>query len=96
MPMLPRDNFPIRGDSNDHGWFDSSRYSIVQRFFLTRLERMVALRRSPEPRTENWQTTLIDRAIYSSFRDCVALGLADEARTVLRGEERAPHSSASA
>jgi len=96
MPASPRDDFQIRGDSNDRGWFDSSRYSVVQRFFLIRLERMVELRRSPEARTETWQSTLIDRAIYSTFRDCVALGLADEARTVLRGEERAPHSSASA
>ncbi len=96
MQASPRDNFPIGGDSNGRGWYDPSRYSVVQRFFLARLERMVALNRSPEGRTEPWQTTLISRAIYSTYRDCVAIGLADEARTVLRGEERAPHSSASA
>ncbi|HLG50045.1 MAG TPA: hypothetical protein VKY56_00205, partial [Chloroflexota bacterium] len=72
------------------------RYSVVQRFFLARLERLLALRRNPEVFTEPWHASLVNRAIYSTYRDCVALGLAEEARTMLRGEERTPHSSPSA
>jgi len=96
MQKFSRDDFSMRGDSGRREWIDPTRYSVVQRFFLARLEHLVVLRRTPELYSEAWHTTLVDRAVYSTYRDCVALGLADEARTVLRGEERAPHSSASA
>ena len=86
----------MRGESGRRDWIDPTRYSVVQRFFLARLERLITLRRSPEEFTEHWHSALVNRAIYSTYRDCIALGLAEEARAVLHGEERAPHSSASA
>src|SRR5579884_2536858 len=97
MQRYSRDDFPMRGDSGRREWlFDTSRYSVVQRFFLARLDRLVALRRTPELYSEPWHSMLVNRSVYTTYRDCVALGLAEEARTLLRGEERAPHSSASA
>ena len=96
MQIPSRDEFPLRGDSQNAHWFDTSRYSVIQRFFLARLERMVALKRSSDTPREPWHVTVLNRAIYSTYRDCVALGLTTEARTVLRGEEGAPHRSASA
>jgi len=97
MQRFSRDEFPMRGESGRREWlFDTTRYSVVQRFFLARLDRLVALRRSPELFSETWHSMLVNRALYSTYRDCVALGLAEEARTLLHGEERAPHSSASA
>ena len=91
-----RDEFPMRGESGRRDWIDSTQYSVIQRFFLARLEHLVALRRTPELFSESWHLPLINRAVYSTYRDCVALGLAEEARAVLHGEERTPHSSPSA
>lgn len=96
MQRFSRDDFSMRGESGRRDWVDPTQYSVVQRFFLSRLEHMVAMRRTPELYSESWHSTLVNRAVYSTYRDCVALGLADEARTVLHGQERAPHSSASA
>jgi hypothetical protein len=96
MQGSSNESFSLRGGTGRRDWVDTSRYTVVQRFFLARLEHLVALRRSPRPGAERWQRRLLNHAIYSTYRDCVALGLVDEARTVLRGEEGAPHSSASA
>jgi hypothetical protein len=95
MPASSNENFPIRGGKR-RDWVDSSKQTVVQRFFLTRLENLVARRRVPDPTRERWQSKLIDHAIYSTYRDCVDLGLSDEARTVLRGElGNTPRESAS-
>lgn len=96
MQRFSRDDFPMHGESGRRDWIDPTRYSVVQRFFLSRLEHLITLRRSPELYSESWHTTLVNRAVYSTYRDCVALGLAEEARTLLKGEERSPRSSASA
>ena len=76
-------------------WIDATRYTVVQRFFLMRLEHLIALRRLPSLVVEPRQARLINHAIYSTYRDCTTLGLLAEARTVLRGEEGAPQSSTS-
>ena len=63
-------------------WLDSRRYSAVQRFFLTRLARFLQLRQhqgslaGPNPQ----EIRLLDRAIYSTFRDCQAAGVGNEAK----------------
>lgn len=86
----------MHGDSGRREWIDPARYSIIQRFFLARLEHLEGLRQNPELHSESWHGMLVNRAVYSTYRDCVALGLADEARMILRGEEHAPRRSASA
>ena len=96
MQASSNENFPLGGAAGQRNWIDASRYTIIQRFFLTRLEHLVARRRAFPARAERWQRRLVDHAIYSTYCDCVSLGLTSEARTVLRGEEGAPHSSASA
>lgn len=96
MQRFSRDDFPVPGESGRRDWIDPTRYSVIQRFFLARLERLVSLRRSPEQFAEPWHQPLVNRSVYSTYRDCVALGLAEEARAVLHGQERTPHGTASA
>ena len=90
------DKFPIRQRPGRRDWIDPTRYSVIQRFFLTRLEAFVAARRRPDVGLDRAQSRLIDHAIYSTYRDCIELGLADEARTVLHDAEGMPHRSPSA
>jgi hypothetical protein len=96
MDAIPNKGFPGRGEAGRREWIDTARYSVVQRFFLGRLERLVALRSAPDSHLEPWQQTLVNRSIYSTYCDCVELGLGSNARTVLHREGSAPHSSASA
>jgi len=85
--MSPHERMPIVGPDGRQNWVDAGRYTIVQRFFLARIERLVSLRKSKSEELEPWQNALLNRAIYSTYRDCLAQGLADEARWVLRPQE---------
>ena len=61
----------------------------LQRFFLARLRQLVALRREQQPRLEDGgpELRLLDKAVYSTFCDCLDLGVGDEARAALKNEE---------
>jgi hypothetical protein len=96
MDSTPEKGFQMPGDTARRDWIDASRYSVVQRFFLGRLERLVALRGAPDAHLEPWQSTLVHRAIYSTYCDCVEQGIANAAQDVLHRAESAPQSSASA
>lgn len=54
----------------------------TQRFFLTRIERLVGLREEYEAllRSEDWESKLLTKATYSTYCDCVQLGVGAEAR----------------
>lgn len=91
MSSNANEKFPIRDRLGRRDWIDPTRYNLVQRFFLNRLEALVARRRRPVLELERAQSRLIDHAIYSTYRDCIALGLADEARAVLRDQEGLPN-----
>lgn len=76
-------------------WTEAAGYTVLQRFFLMRLERLKLLSQVVESNTsasgeqttsDRWRRNLIDRAIYSTFRDCAMLGLIDEARLILSGD----------
>jgi hypothetical protein len=64
--------------------------TVVQAFFLGRLERLLAIRRAQNPALELWQNALLPRAIYSTYRDCLDLGLANEVQALLHGEPSSP------
>jgi hypothetical protein len=66
---------------------------VVQAFFLGRLERLHAIRTGQNPDLEPWQNALLSRAIYSTYRDCLDLGLADEAQSLVDGDPSAPRSA---
>lgn len=54
-------------------------------FFLRRLRRLAALNRycTEELPTDDPELHLLRHAIYSTFRDCIELGVTDEARLIL-------------
>ncbi len=56
----------------------------MQRVFLLRLRRLTWLRRSCAGQLDETVLKVLDRAIYSTFCDCVELGVTDEARQVLK------------
>jgi len=95
MEATPEKPFPLRGEAGRRDWIDAARYTVTQRFFLGRLERLVGLRRAPDSHLEAWQQALVSRAIYSTYCDCVEQGLANIAQVVIHREESTAQGSAS-
>lgn len=60
-------------------------YSPVQRLFVQRLEQLLVKRRQYSGRlsSNDWRLKLIDRSLYSTYCDCMDLGLLDDARMLL-------------
>jgi hypothetical protein len=56
----------------------------MQRVFLLRLRRLTWLRRSCAGQLDDSVLKILDKAIYSTYCDCVELGVTDEARQVLK------------
>ena len=96
MDKTSDNGFPMLGEGGRRDWIDARNYSAVQRFFIGRLERLVTMRRNTELHFEAWQTSLINRSIYSTYCDCVEQELADEARILVRREQETPPTPASA
>lgn len=59
-----------------------------QTMFLHRLEVLLTKRRqhAVRPQTGDWRLRLIDKALYSTYRDCLDLSVGDDAREILRHE----------
>jgi hypothetical protein len=66
---------PIRADP----------YSPTQAFFLYRMERLLRLadQYATLLKAEEWESVLLQKAIYSTYCDCLALGMGREARDLL-------------
>lgn len=66
-------------------WPRVSRRSPEQLFFVRRLRRLIALNRycTSELPTDDPEMRLLRHAIYSTYRDCVAQDLANEAQEIL-------------
>ena len=62
--------------------------TLLQGFYLSRLQGFLFL--SDEPALVNWEHALVKRAIYSAYLDCVSVGLAEEARAILKSQESRP------
>jgi hypothetical protein len=64
----------------------------LKRFFLQRLERLVEIRRDKGSLLEEGTAILrlVDKAVYSTFCDCLDLGAGKEARAILRGDSAGP------
>ena len=61
-------------------------YTPFQTLYLLRLKNLITRRQQYVGRLEsgNWRLKLLDKALYSTYRDCVDLSLATEARNLLR------------
>lgn len=63
-------------------------YTSLQALFLTRLERLIQLRArygKGEAR-EAWMLRALEKALYSTFVDCITQGVGEEARSLLSGK----------
>ena len=66
-----------------------SSYEPLQQHALTRFGRLKMLQRDVLPKldTSDYRVKLTLKALYSTYQDLQELGLADEARALLRGDE---------
>jgi hypothetical protein len=74
--------------------FSARGYNPLQTLFLLRLKSLVDKRRQHVgvlPPTD-WRIRLIDKALYSSYTDCVQVGLAEEAEKLIRQARQAANS----
>ncbi len=60
-------------------------HTFEQALFLKRLQDLVDKRRLHAEilKEEDWRRRLIDKALYSTYRDCIDLDVRDEARDIL-------------
>lgn len=70
-----------------------ARRSPVQRLFLRRLQRLALLDRYSETHLtfSPSEIVLLRRAVYSVFRDCLELGVLEDARAILRAAALTDH-----
>ena len=61
-------------------------YSLEQAVFMQRLRDLIAKRAQHvgSVPANDWRMRLIDKALYSTYQDCLALELGDEARAIVR------------
>ena len=86
MEATPRTFGPastVSWPSSDRG---TGSYTVWQSLFLRRLNRLVLLQRqlSEQATPNDWERRLLSRAIYSTYCDCLAQNIADDARQALR------------
>ena len=69
-------------------------YTPLQTLFLRRLQGLIEKRRlhvGTLPPSD-WRIRLIDKALYSTYSDCLQVGLSDEAQTLIRQARQAANS----
>jgi hypothetical protein len=78
-PTSDRDNTTHSGSRAP-----SRSYSPVQALFLIRLNRLLRQRQDAVSHfpSDDWRLRLLSKAIYSTFCDCVELGIAEDARSL--------------
>ncbi len=61
-------------------------YTPLQTLFMLRLQSLITKRQQHVggEGAADWQMRLLDKALYSTYRDCVDLDLGGEARNLLR------------
>ena len=78
----------ISQDSSNRSGHNTGAPRYLQRFFLKRLRRFVSIRRERGPLVDagDFELRLLDKAVYSTFCDCLDLDAGEEARAILRHE----------
>lgn len=56
----------------------------LQGIYLTRLQRLLRLRRRHEHELNGQGIRLLDRSIFAAYCDCIEVGADDPARSILR------------
>jgi hypothetical protein len=60
------------------------RYSKLQLYFLRRLNYLLRLRRQRGREMDSTSLRFLDRAIFSTYRDCAATGVTADAQKVIQ------------
>ena len=70
-------------------------YSPVQLLFLLRLARLLREREewTGKLSSNDWRLKLLNKAIYSTFCDCVEQGTADDARSLFEQNRTRAHAA---
>ena len=55
----------------------------LRTYFLERLTRLEGMRTAPDSGLDSQQRRLLDHALYSTYWDCVNLGVRDDAQRLL-------------
>jgi hypothetical protein len=61
-----------------------NRYSKLQLYFLRRLNYLLRLRQQRGREMDGTSLRLLDRAIFSTYRDCAATGVTADAQKVIQ------------
>jgi hypothetical protein len=72
------------------------RYSDLQLYFLRRLNRLLRLRQQRAGHIRASELRMLDRGLFSAYRDCTAEGVGTEAQKLLHllgSESTSSHSS---
>ena len=66
--------------------------STVQAMFLRRFQNLLEKRaeHSEQYPESDWRRRLIDKALYSTYRDCLDLELGEDVRELLKGGQEVP------
>ena len=69
-------------------------YTPLQSLFMMRLKSLVEKRRQHVGLLppSDWRMRLIDKALYSSYSDCLEVGLAEQAQELIRQARQAASS----
>ncbi len=69
-------------------------YTELQLFFLLRLERLLRVRREHAAlaNSNDWWAKLLNKAIYSTFCDCIELAVGEDARSLFARDKTAAQS----
>jgi hypothetical protein len=78
----------ISQDSGSRNGPNAEAPRYLQQFFFKRLQRFISIRRERGTLLDVGDTDLhlLDKAVYSTFCDCLDLGAGQEARAILRRE----------
>lgn len=84
---------PIDKDSSEANARQLRTYSTLQTFYLLRMMRLLKLQKEVANPLDvsDWRLRLLNKAIYSTYCDCVALSLGNEARTLMSQEDWTLH-----
>lgn len=85
--MQTSDVWRQHGGGTPVGFSPGSSQTTEQSIFLQRLRELSDKRHQYEGRLDSgdWHKRLLDKALYSTYVDCLALGIGDEARDILHG-----------
>jgi hypothetical protein len=92
MPPSEQTSDPILGIKETRKDGSLRSYSPIQLFFLTRVSYLQRQRRecSNVLDANDWRLRLLNKALYSTYHDCMAAGVGHEAKLLLGQQEEQP------